>query len=192
MGTVSELDKEYFRLGRRHIEEFLQRTAAKLAHRSGRLLDIGPQDRNVVRIIFSNFQLETFDICDDHKPDVIGDITKHNECIPDGAYDCVLCLDVLEHTLDPFGAVRELYRILKDGGYLLVSAPFNFRIHGPIPDCWRFTEHGWKVLLRQFEILEIDILEAPGRELFPIHYNILARKVAGKETPVSDLKFRFI
>jgi hypothetical protein len=39
---------------------------------------------------------------------------------------------------------------------------------------------------------EFDILEAPGRELFPIHYNVLARKVAGKFTPDSELHFRFI
>jgi SAM-dependent methyltransferase len=101
-------------------------------------------------------------------------------------------MEVIEHTLDPFGAIHEMRRILKHGGLLLISAPLNFRIHGPIPDCWRFTEHGFKVLLRDFDILENDILETPGRDLFPIHYNILARNDKMKQVADSELKFRFI
>ncbi len=101
-------------------------------------------------------------------------------------------MEILEHTIDPFGAVKEMRRILKHEGYLLVSAPLNWRIHGPIPDCWRFTEHGFKVLLRDFDIIEIDILETPGRDLFPIHYNVLAKCNKFKNTLDSEIKFRFI
>ena len=85
-----------------------------------------------------------------------------------------------------------LRRILRHRVFLLISAPLNFRIHGPIPDNWRFTEHGFKVLLRDFEIIEIDILQAPGRDLFPIHYNVMAKNDKYKHTADSDLKFRFI
>jgi hypothetical protein len=88
--------------------------------------------------------------------------------------------------------VVELRRLLKDGGYLLVSAPLNWRIHGPSPDCWRFTEHGWRVLLKDFDIIEIDTLETPDRELFPIKYNLLARCNKNKNTPVNEIKFRYI
>ncbi len=101
-------------------------------------------------------------------------------------------MEVLEHTLNPFDAIKELRRITKHGGYLLVSAPLNFRIHGPSPDCWRFTEHGWRVLLRDFDIVEIDIMETPDRELFPIKYNILAKCNKYKNTLDSEIEFRFI
>lgn len=30
-----------------------------------------------------------------------------------------------------------------------------------------FTEHGFKVLLRDFDVVKIDILETHGRDLFP-------------------------
>lgn len=112
--------------------------------------------------------------------------------IPADTYDLVVCMDVIEHTLDPFGAVREMRRILKQGGILLISAPLNLRIHGPIPDCWRFTEHGFMTLLRDFAIIEIDILESPGRDLFPVHYNIVAENDKSKCTKDSDLQFRYI
>lgn len=95
-------------------------------------------------------------------------------------------------TLDPFGAIREIRRILRQSGLLLISAPLNCRIHGPLPDCWRFTEHGFKVLLRDFEILDFDILESPGRDLFPLHYNVQAKNDKFKQTADADLKFRFI
>ena len=192
VATPSEFDNQFGVIARNHITTFVQKTAKKLAGESGRLLEIGPQERSIVREAFTNYQYESFDIVDTYGPTHVGDITTLNPSIPDAHYDCVICMEVLEHTLDPFGAVRELRRISKDGGYLLVSAPLNWRIHGPIPDCWRFTEHGFKVLLRDFDILELDILETPGRDLFPVHYNLLAKTNKLKCTKDNELTFRFI
>ena len=79
-----------------------------------------------------------------------------NPEIPSGRFDCVFCTEVLEHTLQPFDAARELHRMLAPGGHLVLTTPFNFRIHGPLPDCWRFTEHGLRALLADFEIVELD------------------------------------
>lgn len=192
MATVSQMDQEFLRDLREHISRFLVRTARRLAGRAGRLLEIGPQERLEVRECFANYSVDTFDIVATYKPTYVGDITKRNISISDETYDCVVCIDVIEHTLDPFGAVQEMRRMLKHGGMLLISAPLNFRIHGPIPDCWRFTEHGFKVLLRDFEILDMDILESPGRDLFPVHYNVLAMNNKSRRVVDGDLKFRFI
>lgn len=192
MATPSQFDNETFDLARNHINDFIARTAEKLSTQKGKLLEIGSQDRSVVQQCFKNFDIESFDIVDTYKPTHVGDITKHNSSIADSSYDCVACLEVLEHTLNPFDAVKELRRILKHEGYLLVSAPLNWRIHGPVPDCWRFTEHGWKALLRDFDIIEIDILETPGRELFPIKYNVLAKCNKFKNTTDAELNFRYI
>jgi SAM-dependent methyltransferase len=192
MATVSKFDEESGPIARDHLNRFLKRIASKLSSVEGKLLEIGPQERSMVRDSFTNFQIDTFDIVDTYNPTHKGDITKYNVDIPDNSYDCVIGMEILEHTIDPFGAVKEMRRILKHEGYLLVSAPLNWRIHGPIPDCWRFTEHGFKVLLRDFEIVEIDILETPGRDLFPIHYNVFARCDKFKNILDSDLHFRFI
>lgn len=192
MATPSQFDNDTFALARDHLNAFIQKTAARLGPQGGKLLEVGPQDRSMVRECFSNLAADTFDIVDKYGPTFVGDITKHNAFIADSSYDVVACLEVLEHTLNPFDAVKELRRILKDGGYLLVSAPLNWRIHGPVPDCWRFTEHGWTALLRDFDIEEIDILETPGRELFPIKYNILAKCNKQKNTRDDELAFRYI
>ncbi len=42
---------------------------------------------------------------------------------PDGSFDCVLLLEVLEHTWHPRGLIKEIYRALKPGGHLVLSVP---------------------------------------------------------------------
>jgi SAM-dependent methyltransferase len=186
------MDQEFLQKGREHIRRFLERMAARLSGESGRPLEIGPRDRSEVRERFGNYVIDMLDIVATHASTYVGDITKHNAVQADDSYHGVVCMEVLEHTLDPFGAVGEVRRLLKHGGFLLTGAPLNFRIRGPIPDCWRFTEHGFRVLLRDFEILEIDILETPGRRLFPLRYNVLARNDRHRHTAEADLAFRFI
>src|ERR1019366_4318691 len=104
MATVSKTDEEFLTMSREHINRFLRRTAQRLAACTGKLLEIGPQDRSEVRQCFGNYCVETLDIVDTYRPAHVGDITKYNESIPEGSYDCVACIDVIEHTLDPFGA----------------------------------------------------------------------------------------
>ena len=192
MATPSKFDNDTFQLARDHLNNFVKRAAEKLKDQTGKLLEVGPQERSLVRESFGNFAVDTFDIVDTYGPTLVGDITKVNDFIAESAYDCVVCMEVIEHTLNPFDTIKEIRRILKHEGYLLISAPLNWRIHGPTPDCWRITEHGWNVLLRDFDIVEIDILETPDRELFPIKYNVLARCNKFKVSKDSELKFRYI
>jgi SAM-dependent methyltransferase len=189
MITPSKFDNDVFSLARNHVNSFINRIA-NIHNKEGKiLLEIGPQERSDVQLAFNKCKIETLDVVPDYNPDIIADITKYNSHIHDSKYDIITCLEILEHTVDPFSAVEELKRITKDGGYILFSAPLNFRIHGPIPDCWRFTEFGWKVLLRDFDIVEIDALETPDRNLFPIKYNILAKCNKNKKVNAQDMIF---
>jgi SAM-dependent methyltransferase len=49
--------------------------------------------------------------------------------VPDGSFDVVLCTEVLEHVPKPVAAVREMSRILRPGGRLLLSAPLGSHLH---------------------------------------------------------------
>jgi len=42
---------------------------------------------------------------------------------PDGTFDAALFLDVIEHLVPRVAVLREIHRVLKDGGRLLVSGP---------------------------------------------------------------------
>lgn len=174
---VSELDKFYLNLIRSRVNEFLDRAAKLYGGSTGKLLDIAPQDHEGAKPFFGcHVNIETFDINPSSGCTYIGDICKKNECIPDASFKYIVCTEVLEHTLQPFLAVQEMFRILSPGGYCFITTPFNFRIHGPLPDCWRFTEHGLRELFKAFEIIELEALEDPDRFLMPIQYSLVARK----------------
>jgi SAM-dependent methyltransferase len=49
--------------------------------------------------------------------------------IPDGSVDVVLCTQVLEHVPDPICVVKEIARILRGGGKLLLTAPLGCGLH---------------------------------------------------------------
>jgi SAM-dependent methyltransferase len=45
---------------------------------------------------------------------------------PDDSFDVILCSHVLEHVVDDRKAMRELYRVLRPGGWALVLVPIDF------------------------------------------------------------------
>lgn len=58
---------------------------------------------------------------DQSRLDIVSDITNIPE--PDMAFDAVMCIEVLEHLPEPIAALRELSRLLKPGGTLVLTAP---------------------------------------------------------------------
>lgn len=77
--------------------------------------------------------------------------------IEDNAYDSIICLNVLEHIFDYSNALRESYRVLKDGGTLILSTPFIFQFHSCPNDYWRFTDKCLKRILENSGFREIEI-----------------------------------
>jgi SAM-dependent methyltransferase len=147
-----------------------------LTHESSRFLDIAPQIHDgISKLVSTQIQVETLDIDPKYNSTYVGDICTKT-VIPTGRFDAVFCTEVLEHVSNPFEAIKEINRILKPGGYLFASSPFGFRIHGPLPDNWRISEHGWRELLKSFQDLEISPLNDPDRFLMPLHYCVSARK----------------
>jgi SAM-dependent methyltransferase len=61
------------------------------------------------------------------------DIEKELPAIAEGSIDLLLCLDVLEHLVNPWETMRRLDRLLKRGGTLIVSVP-NLRNYHIIAD----------------------------------------------------------
>jgi SAM-dependent methyltransferase len=176
--TVSAQDEAYLRTIRANVARFVARCAAE-HDRPGTLLDVAPQDHEGAAAHFKRVEIRTLDIDPASGADYIADLCQSNRAlIPDATFDAVLCTEVLEHTLNPFDAVREVRRMLKPAGLLFLSVPFNFRIHGPLPDCWRFTEHGLRALLKDFEIRSLDELATEDRWLMPVQYTVVAAKPA--------------
>ena len=176
------MDEEHLRLIRSSVSSFLDDCGRRFEG-PGRLLDIAPQDHEGAAPYFRHAQISTLDIDPKSGATYVADLCQSNDgLLPSGFFDWIVCTEVLEHVLDPFAAVREIHRLLKPGGHAFITTPFNFRIHGPLPDCWRFTEHGLRALLRDFTIVSLDQIDSGGRPLMPVHYRMIARKDTPGET----------
>jgi SAM-dependent methyltransferase len=63
---------------------------------------------------------------------------------------------VLEHLEDPQLALSEAYRVTKMGGYLLISTPFSFPVHGYPLDYRRWTLEGLKIEINNAGFMVMD------------------------------------
>src|SRR6185312_4101323 len=97
--------------------------------------------------------------------DIVSDITSIPE--PNNAFDAVLCTEVLEHVPAPEAALRELVRLLKPGGNLILTAPFvSFTHFAPYHYCTGFSRYYYQ---RQCETLEMEVIElAPNGGFFDL------------------------
>lgn len=175
--VVSEMDIKHLALIRENVKRLIAECGDTFDKDGNVILDVAPQIYKGAKEFFKKATVKTLDIDPKSNADYIADICMDNSgLIKDSSFDVIICTEVLEHTNDPFGAVKEMYRLLKPGGTLASSTPFNFRIHGPLPDNWRFSEHGLRQLFKAFKGLQIRQLETEGRDLFPVHYTTLAVK----------------
>jgi len=177
MKEINKIDQENYNKIRNNVSDFIKKISKEQDREDFILLDIAPEIHKGAKEHFKNCKVLTLDLNPDSDSDYILDICNCNdEYIPDNTFDVIICTEVLEHTNNPFKAVEELKRIVKKGGIVCVSTPFNFRIHGPLPDNWRFTVHGLKCLFSEFSSVTIEELVDEDRFLMPIHYTLIAKK----------------
>ncbi|MEG4005732.1 methyltransferase domain-containing protein [Microcoleus sp. Pol11C1] len=67
----------------------------------------------------------------------------------DETFDLIIAEQIFEHLLWPYRAGKNIYRMLNNKGYFLITTPFLIRIHEHPTDCSRWTETGIKYLLAE-------------------------------------------
>ena len=87
-------------------------------------------------------------------PGSLGDICNCPE-IPDNFFDIVTSTGDLEHAYEPWNAVKEMARVLKPGGILLIIAPFSWKYHPRPIDFFRFTPQALEYLTGKYMKREI-------------------------------------
>ncbi len=87
---------------------------------------------------------------DNNSLDIICDITKMP--IDSETYDVVLCSEVLHHLPNPIEAIKEMVRVLKPGGTLILTAPFASLTHfSPFHFCSGFNRYFYEHWLKEFK-----------------------------------------
>ena len=173
--TVSQQDIDHLKLIRESVRQHIKAASEYLDIPHAHVLDVAPQVHEGAKEFFKLATVLTLDI--ESGANIRADICRDNsDLISGNSIDIVICTEVLEHVSNPFAAAIEINRILKPGGKAYITTPFNFRIHGPLPDNWRFTIHGLRQLFSHMEILSIEEVTTEDRDLMPIHYRLIARK----------------
>ena len=168
---VAVVDKEFFKRIRVNVAELIENSASIEDTVGTRVLDVAPQDEEGAKKYYAHAKVETLDIDPGAGATYTIDLCEDNsDTISGETFDVIICTEVLEHVNNPFNAVKEMHRLLKKRGRIYLSTPYNFRIHGPLPDNWRFTEHGLRVLFSSFSSINVSPLEDDDRYLMPIHY----------------------
>ena len=76
----------------------------------------------------------------------------------DATFDAVICNAVLEHVVDAERSMRELARVVKRGGHIVVAIPFLQPYHPCPGDYRRYTADGMAQLGRRAGLDVVDVL----------------------------------
>ena len=156
--------------------------------RGDRLLDVGCGDGAFTRILGADFRevhgidvqetyLERFrdEVKGDNRYD-IANMSASSMTFPDAHFDTIVTIETLEHVPDLAGAAREICRVLRPGGELLVTVPnrwFPFENHGMRIGSWERQGriplltylpmlHRRFSLARVFKVRDLDLLFVTG------------------------------
>lgn len=132
-----------------HIAHAIDRSMAEAfcPQLRGEVLDIGCGMRPYRRFLTNTSRYVGLDMNPDVRPDVVGSVLD----LPfeDGAFDGVMCNEVLEHIPDPAKALNEIHRVLRPGGLTYITVPQAWGLHYEPHDFYRYTRYGIAHLLEE-------------------------------------------
>jgi ubiquinone/menaquinone biosynthesis C-methylase UbiE len=88
----------------------------------------------------------------------------------DATFDKIICSEMMEHVIDDEQGVRELYRVLKDGGAMAVSVPtwLTEKIYWSISEKYHTNPGGHIRIYRQKQL--VDLLERHNFKVYAIRH----------------------
>lgn len=110
----------------------------------GKVLDVGAGHFDRYSNYFSATQYTKMDVHAGENVDVVG--TADHIPFPAESFDSVVCTQVFEHLAFPFESAKEIARVLKPGGHLLVTVPQANELHEEPYDFFRYTPFGLESL----------------------------------------------
>lgn len=158
---------------------------------SGDVLDVGGGEKNRYKNLFT---CKTFTCLDIYAGEGV-DIVASADAIPlpDESKDSILSTQMLEHVKYPEKCVREMYRVLKNGGYAVITAPQWNELHSEPHDYWRYTKYGFVELFERNGFKTVEFHQRGGffsqsaqmtirylMERFHLHCHAIAGRVMSR------------
>jgi SAM-dependent methyltransferase len=101
--------------------------------------------------------------------------------VEDARFDAVIFNQCMEHLPDPLAVLKELRRVSKPGAPFICTAPLFYEEHERPYDFYRYTQFGWRHLLKEAD-LTIDRLDWMDGYFGTVGYGL---ECAGKYLPRS-------
>jgi SAM-dependent methyltransferase len=138
-------------------------TSAARQYATGRVLDMGCGNKPYRELFAASDAYMGCDVVQssEHLVDVLCSCTRL--AFKDASFETVLCSQVLEHVNDPAGAIREAARVLRRGGYFLVSVPMVWELHEEPHDYFRFTKYAIRSLFDEAGFDTVEIIPSGGK-----------------------------
>jgi|TARA_Y100000310_G_scaffold345860_1_gene471659 SAM-dependent methyltransferase len=138
-----------FLIIRRKIEKYIGNL---FINPSDKILDVG-SGNNPYYHKFMKGHIVRFDIRNFSKTNVVGDANL----LPfkDNSFDKIIIVNSLYYCSNPFDVIKNIGRILKKDGTIVIITPFLYPIHDAPYDKYRFTEFGIMQLLKNSFIIKV-------------------------------------
>ena len=94
------------------------------------------------------------------------------------SFNNILCLEVFEHCKDPSQLIREIERVIKPSGTVVISVPFAAKWHYIPHDYWRFTPSGLKNIFSKAKTLKLHQMLSRGTD-FTVIFHTTASALTG-------------
>jgi SAM-dependent methyltransferase len=137
--------------------------AAWLAQRQGLLLEVGCGDQPYRSLVPAQCRYVGIDQSaakDNFEMSVNEEITLYSgETFPcaDATFDALFHTEVLEHVFNYQAFLKECRRVLKTGGQMMFTVPFQARFHFAPHDYFRYTPSALEAILKEADFAEIEI-----------------------------------
>jgi len=134
-------------------------------HVKGKLVDLGCGKAPLYHA-YKSYATEV--VCADwansvHENPHLDHVVNLNEPLPfpDNTFDTILLSDVMEHLSNPDLLWKEMYRILRAHGKVILNVPFFYKLHEVPYDFFRYTEFALKNFAERNNF-KIETLEPMG------------------------------
>jgi SAM-dependent methyltransferase len=133
-------------------------------HIRGRVLDLGCGTKPYRRLFPGATQYFGTETKRTFTPGGQADVTAFGEALPfgTGVFDAVICTEVLEHVPEPADLLREVVRVMRPGGVLLLTTPQTWGLHEEPYDFYRYTKYGLQYLFRKAGLEMVDVAPTTG------------------------------
>lgn len=131
----------------------------------GTLYDLGcgeaPYKKYFLQYCDSYIGVDWSESLHDIKADIVADLNKPFG-IKSEVADTVISFSVMEHLCEPQIFLNESYRILKQGGMMILAVPWMWEVHEAPHDYFRYTPYGLKYMFEKAGYRDIYVQPTTG------------------------------